>query len=308
MTNEDSLAFASIEELATLLAKRKVSPVELTELFLRRIERHNPSLNAFLTVTAEHALAAAHRAEKEMSRTRRSIHRNRLLLGIPIALKDNICTRGIRTTAGSRILRDFVPPEDATVARKLGRAGAILLGKTNMNEFAYGITGNNAHYGPAHNPWALDRMTGGSSAGSTAAVAAGLCVASVGTDTGGSGFPRRSAELWELNRPSAASAYSARSRSRPRSTMLARSLAACRTGRSCWACSPDAIRWTRLPRDSVWKISEAHLQNRFKHFIWAGPMNTFGKSSTAKCAVRPKQHCATSKKTGQPCVKFPCRT
>jgi aspartyl-tRNA(Asn)/glutamyl-tRNA(Gln) amidotransferase subunit A len=121
-----------------------------------------------------------------MSRTRRSIHRNRLLLGIPIALKDNICTRGIRTTAGSRILRDFVPPEDATVARKLGRAGAILLGKTNMNEFAYGITGNNAHYGPAHNPWALDRMTGGSSAGSTAAVAAGLCVASVGTDTGGS--------------------------------------------------------------------------------------------------------------------------
>ncbi|MGD0907476.1 MAG: amidase [Candidatus Acidiferrales bacterium] len=186
MKNEDSLAFATIEELAALLAKRKVSPVELTELFLRRIERYNPLLNAFLTVTADHALAAARRAEKEISRSRGSILRNRPLLGIPIALKDNICTRGIRTTAGSRILRDFVPKADATVARKLARAGTILLGKTNMNEFAYGITGNNAHYGPVHNPWALDRMTGGSSAGSSAAVAAGLCVASVGTDTGGS--------------------------------------------------------------------------------------------------------------------------
>jgi aspartyl-tRNA(Asn)/glutamyl-tRNA(Gln) amidotransferase subunit A len=186
MNNEDSLAFATIEELAALLAGRKVSSVELTELFLRRIERHNPSLNAFLTVTAHHALAAAQRGDKEISRARGSIRRNRPLLGIPISLKDNIWTRGIRTTAGSRILGDFVPAADATVARKLARAGAVLLGKTNMNEFAYGITGNNAHYGPAHNPWALDRMTGGSSAGSSAAVAAGLCAGSVGTDTGGS--------------------------------------------------------------------------------------------------------------------------
>ncbi|HEV2520777.1 MAG TPA: amidase [Candidatus Acidoferrales bacterium] len=185
MTTDDSLAFASIEELAALLAKRKISPVELAELFLRRIERHNPSLNAFLTVIAEQAIAAARRAEKKLLRPRSRRDRN-LLLGIPIALKDNIGTRGIRTTAGSKILRNFVPAEDSTVARKLALAGAVLLGKTNLNEFAYGITGANAHFGPVHNPWARDRISGGSSAGSGAAIAAGLCVASVGTDTGGS--------------------------------------------------------------------------------------------------------------------------
>jgi aspartyl-tRNA(Asn)/glutamyl-tRNA(Gln) amidotransferase subunit A len=186
MTKENSLAFATIEELATLLAKRKVSPVDLTEQFLRRIEQHNPQLNAFLTVTAEHALAAARRAEKELTRRRGSSRRRRPLLGIPITFKDNIWTRGIRTTAGSKVLRDFVPAEDATVARKLAHAGAILLGKTNLHEFAYGITTNNAHYGPAHNPWAFDRIPGGSSGGSAVAIAAGLCAASVGTDTGGS--------------------------------------------------------------------------------------------------------------------------
>src|SRR6202163_1228614 len=183
---EASLAFATIEELAALLAKRKISPVELTELFLRRIDRQNPALNAFLTITAEHALAAARRAEKQLLRRRGSRRENSPLLGIPITLKDNIWTRGIRSTAGSKILRDFVPPEDSTVARKLVRAGAILLGKTNLNEFAYGITGGNAHFGPVHNPWALDRISGGSSAGSAVAIAAGLCAASIGTDTGGS--------------------------------------------------------------------------------------------------------------------------
>lgn len=186
MKQEDQLAFATIEGLAALLAKRKISPVELTELFLRRIERYNPGLNAFLTVTAEQARAAAHRAEKDFSGNRRSSERRHPLLGIPISLKDNLWTRGIRTTAGSKILRDFVPTADATAARKLARAGAILLGKTNMHEFAYGITSSNPHYGPAHNPWALDRITGGSSGGSAAAIAAGLCPASVGTDTGGS--------------------------------------------------------------------------------------------------------------------------
>ena len=186
MKQEDQLAFATIEELAALLSKRKISPVELTELFLRRIERHNPGLNAFLTVTREQAMASARRAEKEFSRNRRASKRHHPLLGIPISLKDNLWTRGIRTTAGSKILRDFVPTEDATVARKLARAGSILLGKTNMHEFAYGITSSNPHYGPAHNPWALDRITGGSSGGSAAAIAAGLCAASVGTDTGGS--------------------------------------------------------------------------------------------------------------------------
>jgi aspartyl-tRNA(Asn)/glutamyl-tRNA(Gln) amidotransferase subunit A len=186
MTKEESFPFAMIEELGALLAKRKVSPVELTEEFLRRIARYNSQLNAYLTVTAEHALAAARRAEKELPRGRRAAGRQRPLLGIPITLKDNIWTRGIRTTAGSRVLRDFVPSEDATVVRKLARAGAILLGKTNLHEFAYGITSNNAHYGAVHNPWALDRIPGGSSGGSAVAIAAGLCAASVGTDTGGS--------------------------------------------------------------------------------------------------------------------------
>jgi len=186
MKNEESLAFATIEELAALLARRKISPVELTDLFLRRIEQQNPALNAFLTVTAEPALAAARRAEKELLRGRGARRDKSPLLGIPISLKDNLWTRGIRSTAGSKILRDFVPTEDSTATRKLARAGAILLGKTNMNEFAYGIDGANAHYGPTHNPWALDRISGGSSAGSAAAIAAGLCVASLGTDTGGS--------------------------------------------------------------------------------------------------------------------------
>lgn len=186
MKNEESLAFAAIEELAALLARRKISPVELTELFLRRIERQNPSLNAFLTVAADHALAAARRAEKQLLRRRSSRRDNFPLLGIPITLKDNIWTRGIRSTAGSKILRDFIPPEDSTVARKLARAGAILLGKTNLNEFAYGITGANAHYGAVHNPWAPDRISGGSSAGSAVSIAAGLCAGSLGTDTGGS--------------------------------------------------------------------------------------------------------------------------
>jgi len=183
---EQTLAFSTVEELAGLLAKRKISPVEITEIFLHRIERLNPSLNAYLTVVAEKAMAAACLAEKELARHRRSANANRPLLGIPIAIKDNLWTRGIRTTAGSKILGDFVPRTDSTAARKLARAGAILLGKTNMNEFAYGITGLNAHFGPAHNPWAPDHISGGSSSGSAVAIAAGLCAASAGTDTGGS--------------------------------------------------------------------------------------------------------------------------
>src|SRR6202021_2337978 len=179
---KESPAFASIEDLSALLTKRKISPVELTEMFLSRIERHNPSVNAFITITAEHALETARRAEKQFLRRGGSRRKNSPLLGIPITIKDNIWTRGIRSTAGSKILSDFVPKEDSTVARKLARAGAILLGKTNLNEFAYGITGGNAHFGPVHNPWALDRISGGSSAGSAVAIAAGLCAASIGTD------------------------------------------------------------------------------------------------------------------------------
>ena len=163
INQEDSLAFATIEELAALLVKRKLSPVELTEIFLRRVEKQNPVLNAYLTVTAEQALAAARRAEKQFLARRGSQKHNSPLLGIPIAIKDNIWTAGIRTTSGSKILRDFIPAQDSTVARKLLRAGAVLLGKTNLNEFAYGITGSNAHFGAVHNPWELDRIPGGSS-------------------------------------------------------------------------------------------------------------------------------------------------
>jgi len=170
-----------VEQLAPLLAKRKLSPVELTDAFLARIEQLNPKLNAFITVTAEQARAQAREAEAEIrKRYRGPLH------GIPIALKDNIYTQGVRTTAGSKVLADFVPGEDATVAARLRAAGAILLGKTNMHEFAFGVTSENPFYGPVRNPWDTARIPGGSSGGSTAAIAAGLCCASVGSDTGGS--------------------------------------------------------------------------------------------------------------------------
>ena len=178
------LAFASIADLARLYRKRKASPVEVTQLLLSRIERLNPKLNAYLTITAELALAQAKKAESELfrksPRDRGSLH------GIPISLKDNIYTKDIRTTAGSKILSDFVPLHDAPIVTQLKGAGAVLLGKTNMHEFAYGVTSNNPHYGPVRNPWNLERIPGGSSGGSAAAVAAGLCYAGIGTDTGGS--------------------------------------------------------------------------------------------------------------------------
>jgi aspartyl-tRNA(Asn)/glutamyl-tRNA(Gln) amidotransferase subunit A len=155
---------------------------------LARIERLNPKLNAYITVTAEVALAQAKRAEAELyaPRGRRGNRDRGPLHGIPISLKDNIYTEGIRTTAGSKILRDFIPQHDAQVVVRLKEAGAVILGKTNMHEFAYGVTSNNLHYGPVHNPWDLARIPGGSSGGSAAAVAAGLCFGSIGTDTGGS--------------------------------------------------------------------------------------------------------------------------
>lgn len=187
MTDAD-LAFASIEDVARLFRKRKLSPVELTKLMLARIEQFNPLLNAYITVTAEIALAQAKKAESELFSPRgRKARRDRgPLHGIPISLKDNIYTKGIRTTAGSKILENFVPLQDAAVWTALKEAGAVLLGKTNLHEFAYGVTNNNPHFGPARNPWDLSRIPGGSSGGSAAAVAAGLCYASVGTDTGGS--------------------------------------------------------------------------------------------------------------------------
>jgi aspartyl-tRNA(Asn)/glutamyl-tRNA(Gln) amidotransferase subunit A len=187
MTDND-LAFASIEEVARLYHKRKVSPVEVTKLMLARIDQLNPKVNAYITVTADFALAQAKKAESELFAPRgRKGHRDRgPLHGIPISLKDNIYTKGIRTTAGSKILKDFIPQQDAAVWARLREAGAILLGKTNLHEFAYGVTTNNPHYGPTRNPWDLARIPGGSSGGSAAAVAAGLCYGSIGTDTGGS--------------------------------------------------------------------------------------------------------------------------
>jgi aspartyl-tRNA(Asn)/glutamyl-tRNA(Gln) amidotransferase subunit A len=187
MTDTD-LAFASIEEVARLYHKRKLSPVELTKLMLARIVQLNPKLNAYITVTAELALAQAKKAEAELfaPRGRKGHHDRGPLHGIPISLKDNIYTKDIRTTAGSKILKDFVPRHDAVVWAKLQEAGAILLGKTNLHEFAYGVTTNNPHYGPTRNPWDLARIPGGSSGGSAAALSAGLCYGSIGTDTGGS--------------------------------------------------------------------------------------------------------------------------
>lgn len=179
--NEDLLAL-EFERVSRLLAQKKLSPVELVEAVLARIERLNPQLNAFLTVDAAGALAQAQRAERELMRG----YRRGPLHGIPVSLKDNIATRGVRTTAGSKILAGWVPAEDATLVARLRRAGAIVLGKTNLHEFAYGITSENPHYGPVRNPWDLERMAGGSSGGSAAAVATGLGWASVGTDTGGS--------------------------------------------------------------------------------------------------------------------------
>lgn len=172
----------TIVQMAPLLRRRQISPVELTEAFLRRISRLQPILNAFITVTAELARRQARQAEKEI---RQGGYRG-LLHGIPITLKDLYYTAGIRTTAGSKILRNFRPQENGTVVDRLLRAGAILLGKTNLHEFAYGATNLNPHYGPARNPWDLHRIPGGSSGGSASAVAAGLGLASMGTDTGGS--------------------------------------------------------------------------------------------------------------------------
>src|SRR5579871_821291 len=187
MTNRD-LAFLSIAELARLFRARKLSPVELTKHFLDRIERLNPDLNAYLTVTPDLALAQARQAEMELCgpRGKKSRRDRGPLHGIPISLKDNIHTAGIRTTAGAKFLHDFIPEQDAHVVSKLKSAGAIILGKTNLHEFAYGVTSNNPHYGPTRNPWDTNRVPGGSSGGAAVAIAAGLCVAAIGTDTGGS--------------------------------------------------------------------------------------------------------------------------
>ena len=175
-------SFRTISELAQHLRRREVSPVEITQECLRRIERANPALNAFITVTAESALAEARRAEQEILREewRGALH------GVPVALKDLIDTAGVRTTAASALYKDRVPHQDADVVRRLRQAGAVIVGKNNLHEFAYGGSSLVSYFGDVHNPWDPGRIAGGSSGGSAAAVVAGLAYAAIGTDTAGS--------------------------------------------------------------------------------------------------------------------------
>jgi aspartyl-tRNA(Asn)/glutamyl-tRNA(Gln) amidotransferase subunit A len=176
-----SLHTKSIAELSKGLANKEFSSVELTEHVLNRIQTHQPSLNAYVTVTRERALADAKRADE-----RRAAGESLPLLGVPIAQKDIFCTDGILTTCSSKMLANFVAPYDATVVAKLSAAGTVLTGKTNMDEFAMGSSNETSYYGPVANPWDIARVPGGSSGGSAAAVAARLVPAATATDTGGS--------------------------------------------------------------------------------------------------------------------------
>ena len=171
-----------LSEASQLVRSKKVSPVELTHECLSRIERLNPKLNAFITVTADSALAEARQAEAEIQHD----HWRGPLHGIPIALKDLVDTAGVRTTAASGLFKDRIPTQDAEIVRRLKAAGAVLLGKLNLHEFAYGGSSAIGYFGPIHNPWNLDYSPGGSSGGSAAAVAAQLCYGAIGSDTGGS--------------------------------------------------------------------------------------------------------------------------
>lgn len=172
----------TILESADALRARKVSSLELTNEALKKIASENPRLNAFITVTADAARARASAMDAELSH---GIDRGPLH-GIPIAHKDLVYTKGVRTTGGSKIYADFVPDHDADIAINLDHAGSVLVGKTNLHEFAYGITSNNPHFGPVRNPWNIECIPGGSSGGSGAAVAAGMLPMATGTDTGGS--------------------------------------------------------------------------------------------------------------------------
>ena len=178
----DALLDLTISELAPRIESREVSPVDLTEAALARAEGLQPKLNSWITLLPERALDQARRLESEIAEGnyRGPLH------GIPIGIKDNIATAGIRTTVGSLVLSDNVPDEDARVVTLCEEAGAIMLGKENLEEFAAGATSNNPHYGAVHNPWGLDHIPGGSSGGGGANVAAGVTFASLGTDLGGS--------------------------------------------------------------------------------------------------------------------------
>src|SRR5580698_2559600 len=172
----------TILESADALRAKKVSCLELTNDTLAKIARENPRLNAFITVMEESARARASAMDAELSH---GIERGPMH-GVPIAHKDLVYTKGVRTTGGSKIFKDFVPDHDADIAMNLERAGSVSVGKTGLHEFAYGITSTNPHYGPVRNPWDPETIPGGSSGGSGAAVVAGMAFMAIGTDTGGS--------------------------------------------------------------------------------------------------------------------------
>ena len=176
------ICFLSIGEASELIAGKQISPVEVVNAHLERINQTNDTLNSFITLLSEKSLAAANKAEQDIQ----SGNYLGPLHGIPIGLKDLFYTKGVRTTVGSKILQKFVPAYDATVTEKFKKAGAIIMGKLQMHEFALGSTSENPHHGPARNPWDIERVTGGSSGGSGSAVAAGQCMGALGTDTGGS--------------------------------------------------------------------------------------------------------------------------
>jgi len=172
----------TIDGVRGALAAKKISARELADEYYKRIEARNPELNAYLTLSNKRAYAQAQRVD-EMVASGKALPP---LAGVPMAIKDVISTRGVKTTCGSKILENYVPPYDATAVERLEKAGAVILGKTNCDEFAMGSSNENSAYGPVRNPEATDRVPGGSSGGSAAAVAAGLAVAALGTDTGGS--------------------------------------------------------------------------------------------------------------------------
>ena len=179
--DNDEIVFLSATELGRRISRKEISPVEATEAYLRRIEKVEPRLNAFVTVTADHAMESARKAETEIAA---GTHRGPLH-GVPVAVKDQIHTAGIFTTSGSKFGADFIPTEDATAIRRLKRAGAVMIGKTNMAELAFGGPTSSA-FGATRNPWDLSRDPGSSSNGSGAATAAFMCATSLGEDTGGS--------------------------------------------------------------------------------------------------------------------------
>ena len=179
---DQTITELSIAQASDLLRRKQISPVDLTKAVLARIERLDPTINAFITIMDAGALAQAREVEAEISagNWRGPLH------GIPIGLKDLIDTAGIKTTCASALFARRVPTEDAEVVRRLKSAGAVLIGKQNLQEFAYGGTSASSYFGAVHNPWDIERIAGGSSGGSAAAVATGMCFGAIGTDTGGS--------------------------------------------------------------------------------------------------------------------------